>query len=159
MLILARAGEGELPVRAEPLEAREALAAVAARFGERAAAREREIAIDARPSFSSKRTRCGCARRSGTSSTTRFARRGRISLIAARKRWSSSRWPTTARDFRTDRRARFERFTGGDEAEAAPAPGSASRSCGNAHAHGGRVEIDDRAHNARAPDRLSGCSQ
>jgi signal transduction histidine kinase len=46
LLILARAGEGQLPVRPEPLEPREQLERVARRFGDRAAERDRSISVD-----------------------------------------------------------------------------------------------------------------
>jgi two-component system, OmpR family, sensor kinase len=47
LLILARAGEGQLPVRAEPLELGEQLERVAHRFADRAEERGRRITVDA----------------------------------------------------------------------------------------------------------------
>ena len=47
LLVVARTSEGELPVRPEPLELRELLERVAARFADRAGERGRTISVDA----------------------------------------------------------------------------------------------------------------
>lgn len=70
LLVVARAADGELPVRAETLEASSLLADVRGRFSDRATQHGRRIPTEAPPDLTVWAIRCACARRSGTWSTT-----------------------------------------------------------------------------------------
>ena len=144
LLVLARAGEGELPVRPEPLEARGCSTACAQRFADRAArARPRRSGWTCRRQLVVRATSCGCARRSATSSTTRCATARATSRCAraARRGRRRDRGQRPGRRLRADFADRaFERFARGDERARAAAPGlglAIVRAI--AEAHGGRA--------------------
>ena len=86
LLVLARAADGRLPTRPEPLRARPLLEGARERFADRAAQRTIARSASTRPrTCRSSPTRCACARRSATWSTTRCATaRGDITLAARR---------------------------------------------------------------------------
>ena len=92
------------------------------------------VAVDVAGRASTRRrpTRCACARRSATSSTTRCATAGQRSPSRARRRTaaSSSTWPTRARASRpASRRAPSSASPAATRPARAAAPASAWRSC------------------------------
>ena len=133
LLIIARAGDGKLPIRPEPLELRALLDRVAARFADRAHQRGRTSRSTPTTDGSFTPTSYACAKPSATSSTTRCATAreksccGRVApgpgygsrcqITATGSRPTSPRTPLSASPAATA------------PAPATAAPASASQSC------------------------------
>ena len=147
LLVVARTGEGELPMR--PRAARACASCSSAsrrRFADRARERGRAIRVGRRRLRGrARRTSCACARRSATWSTTRCATARARSCCARGARAAALELEVSdeGAGFAPDFAERaFERFTRGDRARGRDGTGlglAIVRAI--AEAHGGRAEV------------------